>query len=297
MYINKNIIKTGLILCFTALCHMAFCQISFQRQILSSSESIKDTVKLNNGSLKLIHKVLPDIFVDTLRVKGDDYRITHYHIVSNEINRTMVMDSTDEIFNNTSNHYSRLVFEGPSNHSFNIPTIPLTHIIYLRKMGLIIGLSKIVVSPYHIVIYSTEGKLLCKRTLNNLELKFNKKEINDLFKFHLKLRGCLSQNVIVKENEDYYIEASRCLLQIAGRETLLKMNKIVTNHYFPAMGHSMDGNLYSKYYNSFSDSDPFYDIIMIGSVPYVLILNSEDGSKVNIPLLSSKSLLDWEGMY
>ena len=230
--------------------------------------------------------VLPDVFVDTLQVKGDDYLITHYHLVSSELNKRMISESKEEIFNDSSNQYSRLIFEGPDNYKFNVPTIPLTHIVYLKKSRLIIGLSKIVASPYHIVIYSTSGKLLCKRTLKNLELRLDKKELKNLLKAYPGLTRCLAQNIIVKENDNYNIEISTCLLNIIGRESLLKMNRIVSSPYFPLMSTSFDSRLYSKYYYSFSDSDPLYDLIMVGSVPYLLILNSEDGSKVNIPLIS-----------
>ncbi|HMG81824.1 MAG TPA: hypothetical protein VK559_02195, partial [Ferruginibacter sp.] len=240
----------------------------------------------SSDSFRLMHKVLPNVFVDTLESYGDDYRVIHYHIVSSMVENKMISDTLEEIFNDSLNQYSRLIFEEHNKYKFNVPTIPLTNIVYLKKPGLIIGLSKIVASPYHIVIYSTDGKLLCKRTLQNLELKLDKKGLDSLIRGNPKLIDCLSQNIVVKENDNYYIETSRCLIHTLGREWFLKPFRLVSSHYFPSMSVPYDSGLYSKYQFSFSDSDPVHDLIMIGSVPYLLILNSEDGKKINIPLVS-----------
>jgi hypothetical protein len=279
------------ILCTLLFWHISFCQVSFHRsEIYKSNSFILDSFVYTNNIHKSISTVQPDIFIDTLQVWGDGYRITHFHIVSNEIEKRLQFDSTDEIFNNNLNKHSRLIFEGRDNYKFSVPTIPLTHIIFLKHIGIIIGLSKIEVSPYHIVIYSSDGKLLCKRTLQNLELKLEKREIEQLLKAHHELANCLAENVIVKEDDSYFIEMTRKLFQIIRKDTFL-MKKVSLSSYFPYMSTSFDSRLYSKYHFSFSDSDPLYDIIMIGSVPYLLVLNSEDGKKVNIPLVTTVKLL------
>ncbi len=263
---------------------LANCQVS-----IYSSVTVNDIFRKTDDSLNS----LPDIYSDTLTIKGDDYLITHYHKVSSLVNKKLLSDFNDDLFSDTLNKFSRLIFESNYKLSFNIPTIPLTNIIYLKKAGLIVGLSKIVNSPYHIVIYSTDGTLLCKRSLQNLELKLNRADIKYLLTNKPKLKECFSKNVIVKDQDNYYLELSRCLLSTIGKDSLLKMNKIAVNKYFPFMSVSKDSRLYSRYNYSFSDSAPFYDLVMVGSVPYLLILNSEDGTKINIPLVSNCAFLDF----
>ena len=112
-----------------------------------------------------------------------------------------------------------------------------------------------------------------------------RKDLHNLLKIYPQLCACLTQNIFVKKNDHYFFEISRCLLQILGRDWLLKTKKITSSLYFPLMVTSFDSHIYRKYYYSYSESDPLYDLIMIGSVPYLLILNSEDGRKVNIPLV------------
>src|SRR4051812_35210292 len=99
--------------------------------------------------------------IDTVETKGDEYTITHYHVVSRLVEEKLVHDFKDSVFSNGFNNFSRLIMNG-HRYSFNVPTIPLTHIIFLKQLGLILGLSKFSNSPYHIVLYSTEGKLLYK---------------------------------------------------------------------------------------------------------------------------------------
>ncbi len=287
MIFNKLKKGIGIILCLIINLQISFSQISFKRTVINSENAVVDTLIPIGDSSIVLRRIVPEIFVDTLQIWGDGYRITNWYTVSNEINKRLKSDTANEIFNDTLNQYSRLIFEGSDNYTFNVPTIPLTHIVYLKKSRLIVGLSKIEVSPYNIVIYSMDGKLLCKRTLQNLELKVNKEDLKILLETYPKLTDCLAQNTIVKEVDNYYIEISRCLVHILGKDWFSKGSRIVRSHYFPLMSTSFDGPIYSKYYYSFSDSDPINDLIMIGSTPYLLILNSEDGTKVNVPLLST----------
>lgn len=225
---------------------------------------------------------------DSLLIEGDEFVLFHYNYSLTPLQKRKIIVDPESIFIDSLNNYSRLVFKSLRYGSFNVPSVPLSQIIYLKESGVIIGLSKFDYSPYHVVIYSTKGELLSKRILASFELKFTMSELRDLLKKHPALYDCLGKNIIVKDNDDYYIEPSNCVISIIGKDSLLKMDKLVSNHYFPLMNISMDTQK-SKYHSSFSDSDPLYDLIMIGSVPYLLILNSEDGKKVNLPLLSSVS--------
>jgi hypothetical protein len=225
--------------------------------------------------------------IDTLRTKGDDYTLIHYHMVSRMLQKKIILDSTDSIFDNRYNDFSRLIMSGHK-YSFNVATIPLTHVIFLENLKLILGLSKFTNSPYNVVLYSTEGKLLYKYKIPAFELKVNKSELKQLLKTHPGLDSCLSKMKVIKENENYYLEISTCFANIIGRESLLEMKTLRLSHYFPNISApATEDFYYTQFYNYFSGSDPLYDLIMIGSVPYLLILNSENGTRVNIPLMSN----------
>ncbi len=255
--------------------------IPFFLFILSNSFS-QNKLKIDSANLTLQNSK------DTLLVKGDDYVLYHYYFTAKLVQEKKVFENPENIFVDTLNDFSRLIFKSLRNGSFNIPTIPLTQIIYLKELGIIIGLSKIQSSPYHVVIYSEKGELLSKRILAVVELKFTKPELNALFVKYPKLINYIDKSIVVKDNDEYYIEPSNYLVRVIGVDSLLKMNKYVRNQFFPLMGISIDSRV-PKYHSSFSDSDPLNDLILIGSVPYLLILNSEDGRKVNIPLISSVS--------
>ncbi|UAY53241.1 hypothetical protein [Ferruginibacter albus] len=275
--------KMAILIFFLMFIHKSFCQVYLWRTTIGTSANAIDTFVPIGDSFIIRKKNLPDLFIDTIKINNYDYQITHYHIASKEIERKLINDTADQIFNDSLNQSSRLIFES-NKSSFNIPTIPLTHIIYLQNLGIIVGLSKIAASPYNIVVYSTSGKLLCKRSLHSLELKLKKKNFKNLFKKKLGFSYCLNSNFIVKEKGNYFVETSKCLLNSISMDSLWKMKIIIPNHYFPSMNTS--ACLYCTYTNFFSDSDPFYDLILVNSKPRAIILNSDDGKKVRISLKS-----------
>lgn len=269
------------ILYLIVLTNSAFCENLFDNNAIKNLNSASAIV----DSLPLLAKATFNTFYDSIVVKGKNYKLTHFHEVSAELNRKLLFDSSEDVFNSCVNKKSRIIFKDNNGKSFDIATVPLTNIVYLENLGLIIGLSKIVVSPYHIVIYSTEGKLICKRTLNNIELRFNRTELESLLLNYPALKICLPQTVVFKETGNYHLEISKCLLNILGRDIVLNMNNKEVSRYFPYM--SSSSGLYSTYYHSFSDSNPINELKMKGTAPYLLILNSEDGQRINIPLSSN----------
>lgn len=243
---------------------------------------------------KLSPAVIEPIKVDTLKVHGKNYSITHYHTISREVEKKNFLYSNDEIFSNDLNDFSRLIFKS-SKDSFNIASVPLTHIEFLKDQGLILGLSKISTNSYHIVLYQTNGKLLSKRSLDLFELKLNKEDLKYFIKNHPEVKDCISQGTIITKTDSfYYIELSRCILKKIGKDSIINNKAFTSNHFFPFMDViiSETGFSFQKYYNSYSKVKPFNSLIMVGGRPQVLILNSEDGKKVKIPLLSNCNIVD-----
>lgn len=252
---------------------------------------------LSTKSFSQVIKKLPEVVdsfqisIDTVMSVGDEYTVIHYHTVS-RFHKDKILTGGDKIFDTNFNNFSRLIFRDYTK-SFDVPTIPLTHVIYLPNFNIIIGLSKFAISPYQIVLYSIEGELLYKGTMSSLELKVTKEKIQSLIAKYRELKKCLYESNIVEDGDSYFIGITPCIIDIVGRDSLRNPKILSANHYFPLMGHSSSpwNYRYQKYYNSFLDSDPLDELIMVGSKPYILVLNKEDGSKVCIPLVTDYQII------
>ncbi len=229
---------------------------------------------------------------DTIISRGDEYTLMHFHVVSDSIGKRILFEENDSIFNDEYNKFSRLVFHDRFS-SFDIPTIPLNNIIYLKEKKIIIGLSKISISPYQIVIYTDKGELLFKG-FNPFSLRLGLSQLEELILKYPGIRSCLEHLVVVKDKDDYLFDLSKCIINRIGRDSLLKLNGVILNPYFPGMSTATDQQFYNtKLYSSFyADGDPLYDLIMSGSIPFLLILNAENGEKVNIPLVSNCNIIN-----
>jgi hypothetical protein len=253
---------------------------------------------LTTKSFSQVVKGLPEVLdsslvsVDTIVSTGSDYTLLHYYTIS-RFHNDKIVTGGDNIFDTNFNSFSRLIFKN-NTQSFNVPTIPLTHVIYLPNSNVILGLSKFAISPYHTVLYSLEGKLLYKAVMHSLELKATKEQIQSNISKYPGLKNCLQESTIIEEGDYYYLEITPCLIDIVGRESLRNLKMLSSNHHFPLMGHSSPpwNFRYLKYYDSFLDSDPLNELIMVGSKPYVLVLNKENGLKVNIPLVTDCQIVE-----
>ena len=96
----------------------------------------------------------------------------------------------------------------------------------------------------------------------------------------------MKNTIITKENNFYYFSTNKFVL--FPKDSLEIGRDIIPNIDFPEMSKANTGycNLCASG-GFYSNSNPFYDIVMIGSLPYLLTLNSEEGKKVNIPFLSN----------
>lgn len=226
--------------------------------------------------------------IDTLKVQSKNYRIIHSHQWSKNIDTGILKSSNifADIFNDTFNTFSRLIIVTKLGDTLNIPTIPLKYLIIKEKVGIIIGLSDFVKSPYNIVLYSLDGKLLFKRRLEVGEIKLNKDEMVDFReKFPNNYECLLSHQCLYKEGDFFYIGLPCNCYDYELNMYYSNKGYIKGNHYFHNMSISTynPSNDFKSYSNLFSKTDPFYDILMLDSIPLLLILNSEDEDKVHIP--------------
>lgn len=231
--------------------------------------------------------------IDSIHTESYGYQIVHYHKVSKEIYNNLLFDKSDLIFSNQ-NYYSRIIIKNGYTE-LDIPTIPLSHIIIMENKGIVIGLSNFIVSPYSIVIYSLKtGDLLYKSKIGMFELKLSEDELHNLSKSYPPLKNALSNTNSFVINNEYFIEMNNEIINILGREVILEKHLYSTNRFFPKIGsttassYDENNNFYfKKYVGFFNNSNPIYDLITIGPVPYLLILNAEDGEKVHIPLITN----------
>lgn len=136
------------------------------------------------------------------------------------------------------------------------------------------------------------------RLSDNSNLKLRREKLRYFESKYPALKHCWKEPpYILQDGEYYYIELSDCIYTIIARDSEAKQ-ALVPNRYFPNIGISTKPSYgsgkyrYQQYYGFFDTSNPFYDIISIGDVPYLLILNNAKGEKVNIPLISNSDVLE-----
>jgi len=272
---------------------IALCGIFHAMQAIGQFTEIKDSLG-RTRYVYLAHN-------DTVKAESQEWHALHYHTVSYEIRdkiiQKLIHGKADDIFTDSFNNFSRLIFKNDWAHSFNVPTPPLSHIYILESKGVIVCLSDYNIAGYYILLYSlADGKLLYKRQYNMMELKANKNQLRDLINKYPGIKDCLAQGPnVTKDHGDYYIELTSCMTHTIGNyDSLQKLNITVADRYFPGAMAIIDDEIRGDYVTRrslFDRSDPIYDLIMIGAVPYVLILNNTHGEKVNIPLISNCDIM------
>ncbi len=278
--------------CFFCVPHTAISQLFYKRTVITHMQTY-DTVVTVNSQARHFELLRPDVFVDTLRLYTADGELLHYHIASEEVEKKMRYDSLNNIFNDTANSYSRLIFKKNTGIiQFSIATIPLTNIIYLPKNGFIIGLSKIVASPYQVVVYSTGGKLLAKLPVKNLLYNFNKKDLQLLYNNFPTIKTWLANSVVIKNANGYYVTPNWFFAKYINSSPVINDVEIVQNPNFPLMGYGTEGGIFKEYDGFYSTVAPVADLVMAGSVPYMIVLQTEDLQKLNIPLLPNCNIIE-----
>ncbi len=230
---------------------------------------------------------------DSIKTAGDDYMVLGKCVYSLAIEKKI--DSvTDSIFLDSYNQFSRLLFFRQQKLVFDVPTIPLSNVVYLKDRGVIIGLSNIQLSPYHIVIYDTSGVLLYKGVLGALMLKMNISDVEHAITLFPDLYSALFKFMVFKDAGFYYIPLAKDIYKKVGWTNFLGKleGKYIANPLVPDMGPvNPSFGRYAYYIGPFSKTDPIIDLIKVGSVPYVLILRGEKGETVNLPLISNCDII------
>lgn len=246
--------------------------------------NIKISACDNRKKVEIIEQVSDTIIANSL-----NYTIIHWFKWSKEIEDYIYKEINNEkIFDDSVNTFSKLkIFSEQENNSIVLSTIPLKHLIIDEKKKIIVGLSDFSRSPYNIVVYDIEGNLLFKRRLTIAEIKLNKEELVFFQSFFSKDYKCLTERMCLYEEDSLFYIGLPCGCPYNKEIEQYYSDKIQVNHYFKDMSISTYNSRYGfkSYSGLFSETEPLYDITMLDSVPILLILNSEHGDKVNIPIV------------
>lgn len=231
---------------------------------------------------------------DTIRAESENVTVYYTRLESDSIeNIIQNIKNVEQIFDSTFNHFSRLVISRPSERPMTLSTIPLERIIILEKQGFIIGLSKIEASPYQIVIYNLKGELVSKSRIYTHIVKLKYERIQKLKNNQPNLYNCLKiSDVVIKKNEFYYYPISHCMLNNVGEKTVAEVlndSEIVFTPYikFKVQLTHPNGISFSRLHGFYHETDPLKELVLVMGVPYILVLNSEEGEPLYIPLVSN----------
>lgn len=238
-------------------------------------------------------------FVDTIYINSPSVTVLHYKQESKEIeNKMYSMVEDDLIFSNSFNHFSKLkIYHGSK--EIELSTIPLDNIIILENKHLILGISKVALAPYNIVIYSFDGTIIYKMALPTLSIKITLNRMRDLIDVYPELRNCIEKdNSILYDGQYCYLSLSnriRRVLEARSIESVFNSEEIVGNPYFNFEISTTNktnafGYKFKRNKGGYNATDPFFDLMCVDRVPYLLILNDENGNKVNLPLVSNFNL-------
>lgn len=234
------------------------------------------------------------VAIDTIRIKSEECFVRHYHERSDDRRVQMFSMSSDDIFDKRINNFSSIYISATGHNPIEVPTIPLDNLIVLDEWKLVIGLTKIMVSPYKIVIYNFDGKILYKGSLgiDIIKLDFNKlQELTQKFPVLLSIFKN-NGNVIKRKDSLYFIELSNDVRHVLGKNFV--QNYFLNDwqfigSYLPfkiaTTGNS--GRQYRRYLGGYLNSSPYNELIGINNVPFILVLNNVNGGKSYIPLVSN----------
>lgn len=203
--------------------------------------------------------------------------------------QTVIRNSNDSIFSSDFNKFSKIIIcNNYSYDSVSLSTIPISDLIIDDRNGLIICLSRIQVSPWNIVIYNFDGKLMAKKKILPLELKIDSADYI-IFKetFPSYYKYAFNQKQITYESSFYFVDMGYWKFMSEQKKQLIRSHKWVqVSHYFPKLftqSTLISEIRPSEYINFYSRTDPFYEIVQL-DITLNIVLNNEFGKRVAIPL-------------
>lgn len=204
--------------------------------------------------------------------------------------RNQIFNLKDSIFTKLNKVSILEVIDNITDSVASIPTIPLDKLIILDRHELIIGLSKSIVSPYNIVIYDFKGNLLFKKKisslniiLDSLALEVFKDSLPEFYSYVVDRCGIININGSYCIDMNFWHNLTEEQKQFIHTKQWLKQSC-----YFPELSSAYFGNQYTfnlkKYINFYSNTDPFYDLLIENEKIKEIVLNDELGNKVTIPV-------------
>lgn len=228
--------------------------------------------------------------IDTFKFKSPEMEIV-YNLERKMGLKKKILNSGDSIFNAHFNAFSVMHLTLNNKMTIDIPTIPIDDIIIDDSMGLILCLSRAMVSPYQIVLYDFDGNILYKKILLPFEVVLN---TNDYIQFQKLFpsfyKHAKNQDEIHLVDSLYYVDLSYWhKLSKQEQNSIMEKKWFKFSHYFPSLFNESTGSLPSyqlgKYQNFYSRTDPFYEYrLNQDETLKSIILNNEYGSKVEIPV-------------
>lgn len=158
---------------------------------------------------KLYRPINEDYFyysVDTLKFESPAMKIV-YNLESKMGLESKVLDFKDSIFSKDFNSFSVMHLNPYNQKTIKVPTIPIDNVVIDDSLGLILCLSRAMVSPYQIVLYDFNGDLLFKKKITSFELQLDsisfmqfKDLIPDFYRY------AVNNHEIYKNDNVYYID-------------------------------------------------------------------------------------------
>lgn len=228
--------------------------------------------------------------IDTLRFRSKKIELLYTLERKGEMDKK-IRDLGDAIFSDNANRIARLYITEGYKNTISIPTIPLDNAIIDDSNKLIVGLSRATTSPYKLVLYDFNGRLLFKKSISAFELAMDATDYVQFGKsFPAFLEYAVRENQVLFEHGLYYIDLGYWkFLSGQEKEKIKASSWFKPSHYFPYLfTEHLDGWAsyeISKYTNFYSMTDPFYEFeISESGQPIGIILNDELGNKVKISI-------------
>jgi hypothetical protein len=232
------------------------------------------------------------VFIDTLTAFSESCSVYHYHERSSDRAKQMFSMNDDDIFDSSINNFSTIKILQSGFDPIEVHTIPLDNIIILEDKKLIIGLTKIEVSPFKIVIYKFDGHLIYKGNLGVSVIRINYPKLKQLTqRFPSLIASFKASGNVIKQDSLFSVELTPSAKKILGSDFMRKYlleNWIFSGYLsFHIATNCWGGDYYHRLLGGYMGSSPYNNLISIGDVPFILILNDVQGGKSYIPLVSN----------
>lgn len=216
------------------------------------------------------------------------YTLSRYKDLKNRLRK-----SNNLIFSDSVNNYSKMNIIYDVTYKLEAPksisTIPINNVIIDDSNELILCLSRVIESPFQLVLYNFKGELLFKKHFYPLEIALDSVSLitfRDSFPdfFHFAHENKEITNI----GGTYFIDLNYWFVfSESQRDRLKDLGWVKGSHYFPYLFPETLGGTTSlkKFTNFYSRTDPFYEFEIKDSKPVSIILNDEFGGKVKIPIV------------